>query len=94
MIKKTELLLLFRIKILLLMELFLVPKDQEMETKIQLPSQETYDTARKLIQSGEVVAFPTETIYGLGANALDEEAVKKIFEIKGRPSSNPLIVHI
>ncbi len=46
------------------------------------------------ITKGEVVAFPTETVYGLGANALDETAVKKIFEAKGRPSDNPLIVHI
>lgn len=46
------------------------------------------------ISKGEVVAFPTETVYGLGANALDEEAVKKIFIAKGRPSDNPLIVHI
>ncbi|MDT8860445.1 L-threonylcarbamoyladenylate synthase [Alkalihalobacillus sp. MEB130] len=46
------------------------------------------------ITKGEIVAFPTETVYGLGANALDEQAVKKIFEAKGRPSDNPLIVHI
>jgi L-threonylcarbamoyladenylate synthase len=46
------------------------------------------------ITKGEVVAFPTETVYGLGANALDEQAVKKIFDAKGRPSDNPLIVHI
>ncbi|WP_088104398.1 L-threonylcarbamoyladenylate synthase [Halalkalibacter urbisdiaboli] len=46
------------------------------------------------IKKGEVVAFPTETVYGLGANALDEAAVKKIFAAKGRPSDNPLIVHI
>ncbi len=46
------------------------------------------------ITKGEVVAFPTETVYGLGANALDEQAVRKIFEAKGRPSDNPLIVHI
>lgn len=46
------------------------------------------------IKSGEVVAFPTETVYGLGANAFDSEAVKKIFEAKGRPGDNPLICHI
>ena len=46
------------------------------------------------ITKGEVIAFPTETVYGLGANALDEQAVRKIFEAKGRPSDNPLIVHI
>jgi len=47
-----------------------------------------------LLKSGEVVAFPTETVYGLGADAKNPDAVKKIFEIKGRPSDNPLIVHI
>lgn len=47
-----------------------------------------------ILKSGGLVAFPTETVYGLGANALDEEAVKKIFKAKGRPSDNPLIVHI
>ena len=46
------------------------------------------------IRQGKLVAFPTETVYGLGANALDEKAVKHIFEAKGRPSDNPLIVHI
>lgn len=50
--------------------------------------------AAELIKKGEVVAFPTETVYGLGANAFDENAVKKIFVAKGRPSDNPLIVHI
>ncbi|OQA31564.1 MAG: Threonylcarbamoyl-AMP synthase [archaeon ADurb.Bin336] len=50
--------------------------------------------ASDLIKKGEVVAFPTETVYGLGANALDENAVKKIFIAKGRPNDNPLIVHI
>jgi L-threonylcarbamoyladenylate synthase len=50
--------------------------------------------AAKFIKKAEVVAFPTETVYGLGANALDEYAVKKIFRLKGRPQDNPLIVHI
>lgn len=48
----------------------------------------------KALAEGKLVAFPTETVYGLGANALDEKAVKSIFEAKGRPSDNPLIVHI
>ena len=48
----------------------------------------------KLIKEGNTVIFPTETVYGLGANALNENAVKKIYEAKGRPSDNPLIVHI
>lgn len=50
--------------------------------------------AAALIQQGELVAFPTETVYGLGVNACDGEAAKKIFIAKGRPSDNPLIVHI
>ncbi len=50
--------------------------------------------AKRLINDGEVVGIPTETVYGLGANAFDEDAVKKIFVAKGRPSDNPLIVHI
>lgn len=48
----------------------------------------------ELIRSGEVVAFPTETVYGLGANGLDGAAVNRIFEAKGRPNDNPLILHI
>lgn len=48
----------------------------------------------RIIRSGGLVAFPTETVYGLGANGLDGEAVKKIFEAKGRPADNPLILHI
>jgi len=50
--------------------------------------------AAECLRKNEVVAFPTETVYGLGANALSDEAVGKIFEAKGRPSDNPLIVHI
>ncbi len=50
--------------------------------------------AAELLRSGSVVAIPTETVYGLGANALDPEAVEKIYKAKGRPSDNPLIVHI
>ncbi len=50
--------------------------------------------ASDLIKNGELVAFPTETVYGLGADGLNENACKKIFEAKGRPSDNPLILHI
>lgn len=50
--------------------------------------------AAKLIRTGGIVAFPTETVYGLGANALDSEAVLKIFTAKGRPQDNPLIIHV
>ena len=54
----------------------------------------TAPTAANLIRKGELVAIPTETVYGLGANGLDEAAVAKIFEAKGRPQDNPLILHI
>jgi L-threonylcarbamoyladenylate synthase len=50
--------------------------------------------AAELLRAGEVVALPTETVYGLAANALDEIAVAKIYEIKGRPAHNPIIVHV
>jgi len=50
--------------------------------------------AAEIIQSGDVVAIPTETVYGLAANGLSEDAVSRIFEVKGRPSDNPLILHI
>jgi L-threonylcarbamoyladenylate synthase len=55
---------------------------------------EELDRAAALIRSGAVVAFPTETVYGLGANALDARAVARIFEIKARPAFDPLIVHV
>ncbi|MCT2538298.1 L-threonylcarbamoyladenylate synthase [Aquibacillus koreensis] len=57
-------------------------------------SEHAMKEAAMLLNKQEVVAFPTETVYGLGANALSEEAVSKIFEAKGRPSDNPLIVHV
>ena len=47
-----------------------------------------------IIRNGGLVAFPTETVYGLGANALDEDAVRSVYAAKGRPSDNPMIVHI
>lgn len=52
------------------------------------------DDAAFIIRAGGLVAFPTETVYGLGANALDEEAVASVYEAKGRPSDNPIIVHV
>jgi L-threonylcarbamoyladenylate synthase len=58
------------------------------------PESELIDQAAQVIRSGGLVAFPTETVYGLGANALDEGAVKRIFEVKGRPEIDPLIVHL
>lgn len=65
-----------------------------LKTEIFQDTQESIKVAAQLIKSGNTVVFPTETVYGLGANALDEDAVLKIFEAKGRPSDNPLIVHI
>ncbi|MFN4133814.1 MAG: L-threonylcarbamoyladenylate synthase, partial [Candidatus Hadarchaeales archaeon] len=70
-----------------------------METKLLKidpanPDVEKVELAAKVIKDGGLVAFPTETVYGLGANAVDETAVKKIFAAKGRPSDNPIIVHI
>ena len=65
-----------------------------MRTDLLPVTPESLERAGELIRAGELVAFPTETVYGLGANALDECAVKSIFEAKGRPGDNPLIVHI
>jgi len=65
-----------------------------MNTKIFTNSHENIKAAAEIIKAGGLVAFPTETVYGLGANALDEAAVKKIYETKGRPGDNPMIVHI
>src|SRR5260370_41245462 len=52
------------------------------------------ERAAEVLRRGGLVAFPTETVYGLGANALDANAVARIFEAKGRPANNPLIVHV
>lgn len=70
-----------------------------METKIfhitdHKRQKEEIKVVAKLLKDGEVVALPTETVYGLAANCFNEEAVKKIFEAKGRPADNPLILHI
>ncbi len=58
------------------------------------PDEASLRVAAEAIRRGGLVAFPTETVYGLGADALNPRAVKKIFEVKGRPPDNPLIVHI
>lgn len=71
---------------------------QAMETKIvrikEDHEEKWIEEAGQILKNGGLVAFPTETVYGLGANALDEEAAAKIYFAKGRPSDNPLIVHI
>lgn len=70
-------------------------KDTErMDTKILTNSREDIAAAAEILKSGGLVAIPTETVYGLAANALDEDAVKSIFAAKGRAQDNPLIVHI
>ncbi len=56
--------------------------------------QNAVEAAAALLRAGEVVAVPTETVYGLAANALDRQAVERIFQVKGRPSHNPIIVHV
>lgn len=58
------------------------------------PDIKVMDEAAAIIAGRGTVAFPTETVYGLGANALDDEACRKIFRIKGRQQDNPIIVHI
>lgn len=63
-----------------------------METKILQKTQ--IKDAAELIKNGKLVSFPTETVYGLGADATNEQAVKKVYQAKGRPSDNPLIVHV
>ena len=69
-------------------------KTEIIRVNARKPSYAIIRKAANLIRKGEVIAFPTETVYGLGANALDPSSVSKIYKIKGRPSDNPLIVHI
>ena len=72
----------------LFVETEIVSVDNHMDNAV------SYQQAVDILRKGGVVAFPTETVYGLGALATDEQAVQRIFEAKGRPSDNPLIVHI
>lgn len=65
-----------------------------MNTQLLAACPESYALAAEILKNGGLVAFPTETVYGLGANALDPEAVLSIFAAKGRPADNPLIVHV
>jgi len=69
-------------------------KTEIIRVNARKPSYAIIRKAANLIRKGEVIAFPTETVYGLGGNALDPSSVSKIYKIKGRPSDNPLIVHI
>ena len=65
-----------------------------MKTQIKPVTKDSVAEAKNMIMDGGVVAIPTETVYGLGGNAFDDEAVKRIFEVKGRPNDNPLIAHV
>ncbi len=65
-----------------------------MSSAIRAVDAASLDEAAAIIRAGGLVAFPTETVYGLGANALDADAVRAIFAAKGRPSTNPVIVHV
>ena len=68
--------------------------EKRINTTITKASDESIRKASEILKNGGLVAFPTETVYGLGADALSPEAARKIYEAKGRPSDNPLIVHI
>lgn len=61
---------------------------------IYMPNKKNFTQAKNILEAWGVVAFPTETVYGLGANALDEKAVAKIFALKNRPQDNPIISHV
>lgn len=63
-------------------------------TKILMPDTHGFEAAANILSAGGLVAFPTETVYGLGADARNDHAVARIFEAKGRPKFNPLIVHV
>jgi L-threonylcarbamoyladenylate synthase len=64
------------------------------QVSAQQPQERVIEQAALIIRLGGLVAFPTETVYGLGADAMNEQAVQKIFQAKGRPADNPLIVHV
>ena len=65
-----------------------------MESKIFQPNSKNILKASKILQEGGIVVFPTETVYGIGANALNDKAVERIYAAKKRPQNNPLIVHV
>ena len=69
-------------------------KTKKFNTKMIAPGLTGLNLAAETIKEGEVVAFPTETVYGLGANCFDEAALDKVYSAKGRPSDNPIIVHV
>ena len=62
--------------------------------RLYKPSKKTFKLAAKKLSAGDILSFPTETVYGLGADATNNSAVSKVFAAKNRPSYNPLIVHV
>src|SRR5690606_16823527 len=70
------------------------PMTRVLEVDAERPAADVIAEAAEVIRGGGLVAFPTETVYGLGVNARDAEAVARLFEAKGRPATDPLIVHI
>jgi L-threonylcarbamoyladenylate synthase len=73
---------------------WMVPQAEILPTHTAALFRAAVKRAAELLRAGEVVALPTETVYGLAANALDARAVRRIFEVKGRPANNPVIVHV
>ncbi len=71
-----------------------MPKARRLRTDPHHPDPEVVAEASRALRAGRLVAIPTETVYGLGANALDEQAVRRVFEVKGRPADDPLIIHV
>ena len=69
-------------------------RTERLRARTESSASATLPRAAALLRSGGLVAFPTETVYGLGANALDPIAIARIYEAKGRPTFDPLIVHI
>ena len=65
-----------------------------LDTRVSSADRPAIAEAARTLRAGGLVAFPTETVYGLGANALDGAAVARIFAAKGRPATNPVIVHV
>lgn len=62
--------------------------------RVELPTREALAEAAERLRRGSIVAFPTETVYGLGADTFNEEAIQRVYATKGRPFNNPLIAHV
>ena len=72
----------------------LMSPKEKMTAALKAADEETAREGGRLLAAGKLVAFPTETVYGLGADATNDKAVASIFEAKGRPQFNPLIAHV